>query len=56
MTSSNESFDASQYKVLCVDDEPNILSALRRMLSLEGLRGSQQKAAHKRWSCWPKNR
>ena len=36
MTSSNESFDASQYKVLCVDDEPNILSALRRMLSLEG--------------------
>ena len=36
MTSSNESFDASQYKVLCVDDEPNILSALRRMLTLEG--------------------
>ena len=36
MTSSNESFDASQFKVLCVDDEPNILSALRRMLSLEG--------------------
>jgi response regulator RpfG family c-di-GMP phosphodiesterase len=31
-----ESFDATQYKVLCVDDEPNILSALRRMLSLEG--------------------
>lgn len=30
------SFDASQYKVLCVDDEPNILSALRRMLTLEG--------------------
>ena len=30
------SFDASQYKVLCVDDEPNILSSLRRMLSLEG--------------------
>ena len=29
-------FDASQYKVLCVDDEPNILSSLRRMLSLEG--------------------
>jgi putative nucleotidyltransferase with HDIG domain len=36
MTSSTPSFDASQYKVLCVDDEPNILSALRRMLSLEG--------------------
>ncbi len=36
MTSQNQSFDASQYKVLCVDDEPNILSALRRMLSLEG--------------------
>jgi len=36
MTESNETFDASQYKVLCVDDEPNILSALRRMLSLEG--------------------
>ena len=36
MSESNESFDASQYKVLCVDDEPNILSALRRMLSLEG--------------------
>lgn len=39
MTSSpatSETFDASQYKVLCVDDEPNILSALRRMLSLEG--------------------
>lgn len=29
-------FDASQYKVLCVDDEPNILSSLRRMLTLEG--------------------
>ena len=36
MTTPNDSFDASQYKVLCVDDEPNILSALRRMLSLEG--------------------
>jgi len=36
MSESNESLDASQYKVLCVDDEPNILSALRRMLSLEG--------------------
>ena len=36
MTSNTASFDASQYKVLCVDDEPNILSALRRMLSLEG--------------------
>jgi len=36
MSDTHESFDASQYKVLCVDDEPNILSALRRMLSLEG--------------------
>ncbi len=36
MSATPESFDASQYKVLCVDDEPNILSALRRMLSLEG--------------------
>ena len=36
MTTSNESLDTSQYKVLCVDDEPNILSALRRMLSLAG--------------------
>jgi putative nucleotidyltransferase with HDIG domain len=33
-------FDASQYKVLCVDDEPNILSSLRRMLSLEGFQVS----------------
>lgn len=36
MSDAPDSFDASQYKVLCVDDEPNILSALRRMLSLEG--------------------
>jgi putative nucleotidyltransferase with HDIG domain len=36
MSDNHESFDASQHKVLCVDDEPNILSALRRMLSLEG--------------------
>ncbi len=36
MSINHEPFDASQYKVLCVDDEPNILSALRRMLSLEG--------------------
>jgi len=36
MSDNHESFDASQYKVLCVDDEPNILSSLRRMLSLEG--------------------
>ena len=34
------SFDASPYKVLCVDDEPNILSSLRRMLSLEGFQVS----------------
>lgn len=31
-----DDFDASRYKVLCVDDEPNILSSLRRMLSFEG--------------------
>ena len=36
MSDHHESLDASQYKVLCVDDEPNILSSLRRMLSLEG--------------------
>ncbi len=36
----SHSFDASQYKVLCVDDEPNILSSLRRMLSLEGFQVS----------------
>jgi putative nucleotidyltransferase with HDIG domain len=29
-------FDASRYRILCVDDEPNILSALRRMLSMQG--------------------
>lgn len=29
-------FDPSQFSVLCVDDEANILSALRRMLALEG--------------------
>ncbi len=28
--------DPSDYKILCVDDEPNILSALKRMISLEG--------------------
>ena len=28
--------DPSDYKILCVDDEPNILSALRRMIGLEG--------------------
>ncbi len=29
-------YDASAYRVLCVDDEPNILSALRRMLGMNG--------------------
>ena len=29
-------FDASSYRILCVDDEPNILSALRRMLGMQG--------------------
>jgi putative nucleotidyltransferase with HDIG domain len=36
MSSPNDSFEASHYKILCVDDEPNILSSLKRMLSLEG--------------------
>ena len=30
-------FDFSGFRVLCVDDEPNILSSLRRMFSLAGL-------------------
>lgn len=29
-------FDPGRHRILCVDDEPNILSALRRMLSMEG--------------------
>jgi len=29
-------WDPSQVKILCVDDEPNVLSALRRMFTLEG--------------------
>jgi len=29
-------FDPSRHRILCVDDEPNILSALRRMLGMEG--------------------
>ncbi len=29
-------WDPSAVKILCVDDEPNVLSALRRMFSLEG--------------------
>ena len=29
-------FEPARYKLLCVDDEANILSALRRMLTLEG--------------------
>lgn len=28
--------DPANYKILCVDDEPNVLSSLRRMISLEG--------------------
>ena len=36
MSENHDSFDARQYKVLCVDDEPNILSSLRRIVSLEG--------------------
>ena len=42
---SQANFDASQYKVLCVDDEPNILSSLRRMLSLEGFQVSTADSA-----------
>ena len=30
-------FDVSSFRILCVDDEPNILSSLRRMFSLAGL-------------------
>ena len=37
---SPANLNASQYKILCVDDEPNILSSLRRMLSLEGFQVS----------------
>ncbi len=29
-------FDASNFRILCVDDEPNILSSLRRMFTLAG--------------------
>ena len=29
-------WDPSAVKILCVDDEPNVLSALRRMFTLEG--------------------
>lgn len=31
-----DTLDVSNYKILCVDDEPNILSALRRMFMLSG--------------------
>ena len=31
-----DTLDISSYKILCVDDEPNILSALRRMFMLSG--------------------
>jgi response regulator RpfG family c-di-GMP phosphodiesterase len=31
-----EKLDISSFKILCVDDEPNILSALRRMFMLSG--------------------
>jgi len=39
ISNSNESsagFDPSSFQILCVDDEPNILSALRRMFMLSG--------------------
>ncbi len=39
ISNSNESsavFDPSGFQILCVDDEPNILSALRRMFMLSG--------------------
>lgn len=32
----SDTFDFSRFKILCVDDEPNILSALRRMFMLAG--------------------
>ena len=32
----SEPLDISRFKILCVDDEPNILSALRRMFMLAG--------------------
>jgi DNA-binding NtrC family response regulator len=31
-----DQLDMSRFKILCVDDEPNILSALRRMFMLAG--------------------
>ena len=33
---SSTAFDPSNFEILCVDDEPNILSALRRMFMLSG--------------------
>jgi CheY-like chemotaxis protein len=30
-------FDVSDFRILCVDDEPNILSSLRRMFTLAGI-------------------
>jgi putative nucleotidyltransferase with HDIG domain len=35
-TTPLQTWDPSTVKILCVDDEPNVLSALRRMFSLEG--------------------
>ena len=35
-TDSSAAWDPSTVKILCVDDEPNVLSALRRMFTLEG--------------------
>lgn len=33
----DDGFDISRYRILCVDDEPHILSSLRRMFLLAGI-------------------
>ena len=40
-----DSLDISNYKILCVDDEPNILSALRRMFMLSGFEVEEANSA-----------
>jgi len=40
-----DSLDISSYKILCVDDEPNILSALRRMFMLSGFEVEEANSA-----------
>ncbi|NBY05225.1 MAG: response regulator [Betaproteobacteria bacterium] len=36
VTDLSSHWDPASVKILCVDDEPNVLSALRRMFNLEG--------------------